>query len=687
MPLEAQTVVCPVCRNINSYGRPATSQYINYANGPPGNMNANNRYHQGSFPSPPQRQPPLHASPQGPQQLSPRGVIGHGYYQPPPPPPPPNNVYYDQPLPLESLRPVRTKSYYQQPPQTSSPHGSPHPVHGNSYYQQAPQTSSPHGSPRPAHSNSNYYQQPPQTLSPQGSPRPTYTNDYYQPEVTPPQRSPRPLRTNSVFRPPMQTSPPQGSPRPPHSNGYYQQLFQASSPHLSLRPMDSGDYCQQPQTSPRPTHNSGYYEQDSPPSEYIHDYYQQLSQAPSHVSSSSPRPSPHVSPPRMQSNGYYQQPLQTSPQVSTAQVQPPPHGSSPWVYTNGYHQQPSQTLPHVPSPHVSPPRVDSNGYYQQPFRTPPQASLQSAVQEVSPPQARANSYHQQASQQSPRISSPHVQISPQVSNPPKYGRKRAVICGVSYRGQKSSLDGSINDAISMKDFLVRSMRFPDSSIILLTEDETDPSRIPTKGNMQMALSWLVEGCQPGDSLVFYYSGHGSRERDFDGDEIDGFDEVLCPVDYKTAGKITDDEINALIVRPLRQGAKLHAIIDTCFSGSIIDLPFMCRMNRKGETTWEDQRIQYAEYKGASGGIAVSISACDDHQKSGDTTAFTGNSAGALTYSFIQTLTNEPKLTYGRLLKSMRNKITEAQERLGQPPQEPQLSSSEKFDIHSKPIIL
>lgn len=30
-------------------------------------------------------------------------------------------------------------------------------------------------------------------------------------------------------------------------------------------------------------------------------------------------------------------------------------------------------------------------------------------------------------------------------------------------------------------------------------------------------------------------------------------------------------------------------------------------------------MEYAEYKGTSGGIAVSISACDDHQTSGDTT--------------------------------------------------------------------
>lgn len=63
------------------------------------------------------------------------------------------------------------------------------------------------------------------------------------------------------------------------------------------------------------------------------------------------------------------------------------------------------------------------------------------------------------------------------------------------------------------------------------------------------------------------------------DEIDGFDESLCPVDYEIAGKIIDDEINATIVRPLPQGAKLHAVIDACYSGTMLDLPFLCRMNR------------------------------------------------------------------------------------------------------------
>lgn len=75
--------------------------------------------------------------------------------------------------------------------------------------------------------------------------------------------------------------------------------------------------------------------------------------------------------------------------------------------------------------------------------------------------------------------------------------------------------------------------------------------------MRMALYWLVQGCQPGDSLLFHYSGHGSRQRNFSGDEVDGYDETLCPLDFETQGMIVDDEINATIVRPLPHGVKLR----------------------------------------------------------------------------------------------------------------------------------
>ncbi|KAJ8572517.1 hypothetical protein K7X08_009028 [Anisodus acutangulus] len=72
-------------------------------------------------------------------------------------------------------------------------------------------------------------------------------------------------------------------------------------------------------------------------------------------------------------------------------------------------------------------------------------------------------------------------------------------------------------------------------------------------------------------------------------------------------------------------------------------------------------------------------------------AFTGVATGALTYSFIQTLEQEPKLTYGRLFMSMHYKIHEAQKGIGlngaNETQEPQLFSSEQFDIHSKMVAI
>ncbi|KAK3002143.1 hypothetical protein RJ639_022324, partial [Escallonia herrerae] len=244
--------------------------------------------------------------------------------------------------------------------------------------------------------------------------------------------------------------------------------------------------------------------------------------------------------------------------------------------------------------------------------------------------------------------------------PPVYGRKRAVLCGVSYRGQQKSLNGSVNDVMSMKSFLVR-RGFPHASILVLTED--DPLRIPTRHNMQWAMDWLVQGCQSGDSLVFYYTGHGSSVPNFNGDERDGYDEALCPVDYMTAGKILDDEINARIVRPLPRGVKLHAMIDTCHSGTVLDLPFLCRMNQNGYYEWEDQCPSHT-YKGTYGGRALSFSACDDHQNSFDTTDFTGNAASALTISFLNAVESQPTLTYGHLLTAMRYNIFKTRQGIG-----------------------
>ncbi|KAJ1402232.1 Caspase-like domain superfamily [Sesbania bispinosa] len=240
--------------------------------------------------------------------------------------------------------------------------------------------------------------------------------------------------------------------------------------------------------------------------------------------------------------------------------------------------------------------------------------------------------------------------------PSPYGSKRAVLCGICYHGRSYRLKGSVNDVKCMKYFLINQFGFPSDSILMLTDDKEDrnPLRIPTRYNIQMALRWLLEGSRSGDSLVFHFSGHGTQEVNMD--KIHGYDRAICPVDYEHKGKMLSDEINATIVRPLPSGTKLHAIIDACHSGTVLDLSFVCKMNREGYYTWEDQGHPIGD-KGTKGGLAICISACDDGQISMDTSALSGKEVtGVLTYSFIQTMQNEPGLTYGRLLSAMRSTI-------------------------------
>ena len=69
-------------------------------------------------------------------------------------------------------------------------------------------------------------------------------------------------------------------------------------------------------------------------------------------------------------------------------------------------------------------------------------------------------------------------------------------------------------------------------------------------------------------------GHGGQTPDLDGDEDDGYDEVIYPVDFRTAGHIVDDEMHRIMVSTLKPGVRLTAIFDSRHSGSALDLPYI-----------------------------------------------------------------------------------------------------------------
>jgi hypothetical protein len=76
---------------------------------------------------------------------------------------------------------------------------------------------------------------------------------------------------------------------------------------------------------------------------------------------------------------------------------------------------------------------------------------------------------------------------------------------------------------------------------------------------------------------FSFLGHGGQIKDQDGDEEDGYDEILIPGDYKESGQIVDDWIYSEFVTKIKAGVHVVAIVDCCHSGTAMDLPYVCNV--------------------------------------------------------------------------------------------------------------
>jgi metacaspase-1 len=126
----------------------------------------------------------------------------------------------------------------------------------------------------------------------------------------------------------------------------------------------------------------------------------------------------------------------------------------------------------------------------------------------------------------------------------------------------NDLRGCVNDVRDMANTLVI-LGFDPKKIKILTNCTA------TKDNIISGLNSLISGTSKGDTIVFYYSGHGSYVPDIHGDDIDKFDEILCPHDINFAKKIyiLDDELRAIFSN-IPAGVNLEVIADSCHSGTV-----------------------------------------------------------------------------------------------------------------------
>jgi len=159
------------------------------------------------------------------------------------------------------------------------------------------------------------------------------------------------------------------------------------------------------------------------------------------------------------------------------------------------------------------------------------------------------------------------EIVPQESR----GRRRAVLIGINYEGQQGQLSGCHNDALNIKKYLIKDQGFKEKDMLILLDDGRHHS--PTRKNILEAFDRIVDYSQPGDVVFIHYSGHGGRVVDTSGDEADGYDETLIPLDFQRAGQILDDDLYKRLVTKMGKGVTVVVLMDSCHSGTALDLPY------------------------------------------------------------------------------------------------------------------
>ncbi|MBS9396147.1 MAG: caspase family protein [Dolichospermum sp. OL01] len=153
-------------------------------------------------------------------------------------------------------------------------------------------------------------------------------------------------------------------------------------------------------------------------------------------------------------------------------------------------------------------------------------------------------------------------------------RKRALLVGINdylkiNDFQWYPLEGAVNDTQIQKELLVNLFGFQPDDIQILHDKEA------TRANILQAFEdHLINWAQPGDVVVFHYSGHGSQVADPDKVFDDGRVSTIVPIDShlppgypNKGGKVQDITGHTLwLLMQAINTDNVTFVLDSCYSG-------------------------------------------------------------------------------------------------------------------------
>ncbi|KAF2186786.1 peptidase C14 [Zopfia rhizophila CBS 207.26] len=314
-------------------------------------------------------------------------------------------------------------------------------------------------------------------------------------------------------------------------------------------------------------------------------------------------------------------------------------------------------------------------------------------------------------------------------------RKKSLLVGINYTGTQHTLQGCHQDIENIAEFLSYHGYSKDQRCRVVLADTPDIDYdfpfYPTGHNILAAMDWLVS--EPNCTLFFHYSGHGGQIRDVDGNRSTGLDDSIVPVDYEQRGQISSTLLHEHLVTRMAPGCTLFIVMDCCHSGSAIELPYVYRSDSEGNVNLldnlkagarlvgeahnliqggfsfdklgeaqhlfagatsffrglrhmgeqEEEGLEGGEFAGQYGSerkMVTMFSGCRDDQTSADA-KIAGESTGAMSWAFLETMRREENPTYVQALQMTRRLLDQSNYT-----QIPQLSCGVEMDLDNTRLL-
>lgn len=268
----------------------------------------------------------------------------------------------------------------------------------------------------------------------------------------------------------------------------------------------------------------------------------------------------------------------------------------------------------------------------------------------------------------------------QASRAPDARRIHALIVGIDrYRHSDarlpsavfSDLRGAVGDALRFKQALAElygvevdipvqgACESSNAATTTLTDD------CATRARILEALERRIATLQPGDTLLFYFAGHGSRYRDDEArDQDTGYNGTILPSDARSPdgapGDIFDVELKALKDRATAAGLFFVSVFDSCNSATATRAGAAGLSRSAPALVAATPPIPEATPRSASGGgYWVHLAAAQDGEEAQETGGgAVGVRAGVFTTALLDTLRmpGMREATFGDLIHEVRLRV-------------------------------